>query len=372
MLDVKVIPNGVLLPPRKDSSKDWGIGGVVDSNGHFVEDSIYRFYFGGFYSFDENEIKVSEEEVIYLGHLIPHWGVFLVDFTRRLWFYYKCQNRNVKLAFFGIKMPSIGFDTMPQMYHDFFKLADIDETCIIDVKKITRFKTVYVPEMAYDEDKGKCDKVFLLPFRRIINNLEVFIRDCHPELKQFQTHSKVYLSRKKFAPYRESGESKIEEFFLLNGFTIIYPEELSFIEKTLISRDAEIIASIEGTTASGILFSNKTKKQIIIRKQSIMNIRQEWLNKMTDIPLIYINCYYEPIPGLPYSWDEGPFLMLFNGNIKRFARENGMTLPKGIVKANIKAILHYLHIALLHFLQRHALLQKAIEPLFILARKLRK
>lgn len=119
MLDVKIIQNGILLPPKKDSSKDWGIGGVVDNNGHFVEDSIYRFYFGGGYSYDENEINESEEEVIYLGHLIPHWGVFLVDFTRRLWYYYKCQNRNVKLAFFGINMPSIGFDRMPQAFHDF-------------------------------------------------------------------------------------------------------------------------------------------------------------------------------------------------------------------------------------------------------------
>lgn len=372
MLDVKIIPNGVLLPPKKDSSKDWGIGGVVDNNGRFVEDSIYRFYFGGFYSFDENEITESKEEVIYLGHLIPHWGVFLVDFTRRLWYYYKCQNRNVKLAFFGINMPSICFDAMPQMFHDFLKLADIDETSIIDVKKITRFKTVFIPEMGYDEDKKKCDKEFLLPFKRIIHNLDGFIRDNCTSLIQYQTYSKVYLSRKKFAPYRESGESKIEEFFSLNGFKVIYPEELTFIEKTLISRDAEIIASIEGTTASGILFSKNTKKQIIIRKQSIMNVRQEWFNKMTEIPLIYINCYYEPIPGLPYSWDEGPFLMLFNDNIKRFAKENGMILPKGIVIANIKAILHYLHIALLHFLQRHTLFQKAIEPLFILVRKLRK
>ena len=47
MLDVKIIQNGILLPPKKDSSKDWGIGGVVDNNGNFVEDSIYRFYFGG-------------------------------------------------------------------------------------------------------------------------------------------------------------------------------------------------------------------------------------------------------------------------------------------------------------------------------------
>lgn len=83
-LRVQVINNGILLPPKKDTSKSWGLGGVVDANESFVEDSIYRFYFGGYYDFDKNNIKESEEEVIYLGHLIPHWGVFLVDFHKKI------------------------------------------------------------------------------------------------------------------------------------------------------------------------------------------------------------------------------------------------------------------------------------------------
>ena len=192
------------------------------------------------------------------------------------------------------------------------------------------------------------------------------------EIDEFQTYHKVYLSRTRFATYRESGETIIERFFQINGFNIIYPETLSFFQQILIYKDAEIIASIEGTIAHNILFSVNAKSQIIIKKQELENSRQPWFNEMKKVPVKVINCYYEPIPGLPYSWDEGPFLILFNGNIKRFARENGMILPKGIVKANIKAILHYLHIALLHFLQRHSLLQKAIDPLFILARKLRR
>lgn len=370
-LKVQVIENGILLPPQKDKSKSWGLGGVVDGNGNFVEDSIYRFYFGGYYAFDKNAIVDSEEEVIYLGHLIPHWGVFLVDFTRRLWYFYKCKNPNVRLAFFGINMPHGGFAELEQMYHDFLKLADIDEATLIDVKKITRFKTIYVPEMGYDEDKKLSYEEYLTPFRRIIDNINLCQKiDCS-KVRDFKTYPKIYLSRTRFATFREAGENIIEKFFELNGFKVIYPETLSFLEKILIFKNADVIASIEGTTAHSILFSEHARQQIIIRKQKIKNSRQPWFNKIMNVPLIEIKCFYEPIPGMPYSWDEGPFLMLFNSELRKFAKENNMLLPSGILKANIKAILHYLHIALIHFLQRHNFLAKIIEPLFVVVRGVR-
>ena len=365
-LNVQIIPQGVLLPPKKDSSKSWGLGGVVDSNGSFVEDSVYRFYFGGYYEFDKNEVQTSDEEVIYLGHLIPHWGVFLVDFTRRLWYYYKANNPNLKLAFFGVNMPGKGFDGMHQMYHDFFQLADIDEANVIDIQSITRFKTVYLPEMGYDEDKEYYSLDYLLTFNRVIDNLNKVVAEKYAT---FKTYPKVYLSRTKFATFREAGENIIEQFFALNGFEIVHPEELDFIQKVLIFKYAEVIASIEGTTAHQcVLFSRNASSQIIIRKQKWENLRQQWFNMMKNVPCTVLDCYYEPIPGMPYSWDEGPFLMLLNRNVKKYAKENGMVLPKGIIAANIKAILHYLHIALIHFLQRHSVMGRLLVPVFGITR----
>lgn len=368
-LNVQVIPQGVLLPPKKDPSKSWGLGGVVDSNGSFIEDSVYRFYFGGFYEFDKNEVKTSEKEVIYLGHLIPHWGVFLVDFTRRLWYYYKANNPNLKLAFFGVNMPGKGFDGMHQMYHDFFQLADVDEANVIDVQSITRFKTVYLPEMGYDEDKEYYSLDYLLPFNQVIDNLNKVVAEKYAT---FKTYPKVYLSRTKFATFREAGENIIEQFFALNGYEIVHPEELDFIQKVLIFKDAEEIASIEGTTAHSILFATKAKSQIIIKKQKLDNSRQPWFNEMKGVPCTVLDCYYEPIPGMPYGWDEGPFLMQLNKNVRKYAKENGMVLPKGIYKANTKAILHYLHIALIHFLQRHSMMERLLAPVFGITRIIKK
>lgn len=85
--EVKIVPNGIMLPPKPHKSKIWGLGGIVDAQGSFVEESSFRFYFGGKYEYCDDDIVYHDEDVIYLGHLIPHWGVFLVDLTRRLWFY---------------------------------------------------------------------------------------------------------------------------------------------------------------------------------------------------------------------------------------------------------------------------------------------
>ena len=93
---------------------------------------------------------------------------------------------------------------------------------------------------------------------------------------------------------------------------------------------------------------------------------------MKHVPSTTLDVYYEPIPRLPYSWDEGPFLMLFNGNMKKFAKANGMILPRGILFANLNSILHYLHIALILYLQKHDFIHKAIKPLFVIVRKIKK
>lgn len=144
------------------------------------------------------------------------------------------------------------------------------------------------------------------------------------------------------------------------------------MQKVAVFQEAEVVASVEGATAASTLFAPKVQHQIIIRKQKIDCWRQPFFNEMKHVPFTMLDVYYEPIPGLPYSWDQGPFLMLFNGNMKKFAKANGMILPRGILFANINSILHYLHIALHHYLQRHDFIQKAINPLFAIVRKIRK
>ena len=86
----------------------------------------------------------------------------------------------------------------------------------------------------------------------------------------------------------------------MKGFKVIHLDALSFLEKILTFKNAVVVAIIEGTTAHSILFSEHIRRQIIIRKQKIKNPRQSWLQN-NECSVTEIKCFYEQIPGMPYS-----------------------------------------------------------------------
>ena len=77
--------------PRKNQEKSpvWGLGGVIDSSGKFVDESRYKngwSQFGGAYDYDKGKVSCLDEDVIWGGVFIKHWGHFLIDFMTRVWY----------------------------------------------------------------------------------------------------------------------------------------------------------------------------------------------------------------------------------------------------------------------------------------------
>ena len=56
---IKKISNGILLP-QKNGVFPWGIGGCLDENGRFVEESSVYNAFGGKYEYNENSVEQIE------------------------------------------------------------------------------------------------------------------------------------------------------------------------------------------------------------------------------------------------------------------------------------------------------------------------
>lgn len=329
-----VVENGVILPRREDG-KTWGMGGVIDVSGKLVPFSKDES-FGGEYSFDEEELKCYEEEVIYLGYTIEHWGTFLFDLFRRCYLYCKedFAKRHVKLAFCGIGFKEKTFGKIHNNCLELFQLLGVSENDLIDIRVPSRFQKVYVAEPGYDFAKYYYGE-FTLPYHRI---REQVLTDSS-EVKE--RPSKIYLTRTQFKPRKESGEKQIERFFHRNGFEIISMEKLSVTEQIRVIASAQIVVSIEGTVAHNILFACPGTTQVIIRKQSELNPRQPIFNQASETNAIYIDCYYEPFQSFPVSHDDGPFLILFNRQMKKFAKDNEMKFGKNICLYNFCAILDY-------------------------------
>lgn len=323
------IENGIVLPRKHviEGNSFRSLGGVVTENQEYVEEST-EYDFGGGYPIDSETIEKSDESVIYLGRGFPHYGVVMIDLIRRLYFKYSEEGRNLKLCYCGVYSEPGTFGKGEQRSWELLNDMGINREDVIDVRTPIQFKMVYVPEPGFEYDKYY-HKEFLIPYKYISDQVEA------------KNEKKLYLSRRKMGNIKEAGETIIEEFFSMNGYKVIYPDELSIFEQAEYLKGAEEIASVEGTISHNILFCNPGTKQIVIRKNTRLEPRHFLFNELMNSPVTYIDCLFNFVPGFPRHYDIGPFCMLFNSNIRRYAKDHGYKLPAGWFFRNIATMIKY-------------------------------
>lgn len=303
-----VVAEGVILPYKQHVDYKWGIGGVLDCNSNFVNESIHpgfasegRFRFGGKYLFDENNLNYIDEEVIYCDPIYPQWGHFLVDSVSRLWY---LKNKKYKVAFCGFNMKA---DAISGNFLRFFELLGLCKDDLIDVRVPTKFRKIIIPEMSYVAERYY-SKEYCEIFDSIRNAVS---RNNKREL----FCKKIYFTRTRFndnnIKYREKGEVDIEKLFALNGFSIISPECLSLDDLINSINNAETIVSLSGTIAHNVLFSKSKAEFIILNKSSHIQQQQYFLNIISGVSCTYVDVFFEPLIkiGIPIDSGRGPFIL---------------------------------------------------------------
>src|SRR6218665_2927919 len=97
-IQVCIVNDGMALPLKfLDNSPANGSGGVLDTQGNFVSASgMTESYlqYGKAYDIDRHSAPKQDEEVIWFGLFINHWGHFLIELIGRMWYlleHYKNQ-----------------------------------------------------------------------------------------------------------------------------------------------------------------------------------------------------------------------------------------------------------------------------------------
>lgn len=333
------VNDGCILPQKfigGSCGKPYGVGGVIDFNGNIVQESV-NDAFGAAYDVPEGDIVRSEDTVIYLGYSISHWGTFLVDLSKRLYYKYLCD-AGCKIAFCGVNFSAGALSAPDSKYGLFFSLAGIDPADVLDIRTPTRFKKIYVPTEAFTIGETIA-REYLLPFEAIVRSAG---KDDSCYESGNDCVNKIYLTRQRLHPRKESGERAFERFFEKNGYKVVAPESLNFDEQVRLFAGCKVLASIEGTGAHNILFAPAGSKQIIIRRMPFMSQRQPLFNLVKENDVTYIDCYARPFNIPPMDTDDGPYLVLFNKNIKKYAKDSQMKPLRFSFFYNSVAVMDYL------------------------------
>lgn len=317
-LSVVEVTDAIILPFKQTLTPRWGLGGVINRAGHFIDESYYKLndniIFGGKYDYDVSEQVNLDDIVIFMGHSFSHWGSFLLDHIARLWYVLREPNK-YKIAYCGIGYNPSTFGDISNQCYEFFNLIGIKKEQLIDIRNPTSFKKVIIPQLSFSPGIYYHNQ-----YRAIYETASVSVLT-----NEYTVFEKIYFTRTQFPKHKEIGERLIENFFEINGFEIISPEKLNVSEQIFYINNCSVFASLEGTIAHQILFaSHKLEKHIVIKKQSEINIRQHLFNQIKGIEAEYIDAYIEPYKGFPISHDDGPFLLDFNKNMLCFAKNNGM------------------------------------------------
>lgn len=310
-LRVEHIENGVILPfvPNENRIVSWGKGGVLDSEKNYVELSSSTNYgrceedrMKGSYAYDESLCKTIDEEVVYIGFIINHYGHLLVDCVNRLWYIIK-YHPQCRIAY----LPETG-TKMGGAFEEIMNIMGIDSERLLPIIEPTKFKNVIIPERS--EYPGK---YWTKEFKDTFD----YIRDQVPTDTRYE---KIYFTRRNLmiSFVKERGEQELIPLLKKAGFAVLSPEKYSIKQKIAMMKGCKEMATICGTTPFQYLFGNDNSKLIVFNKTYESNIFEFMINSIRHLDVTYVDAYYSLFPT---NIGHGPFIILKNDNVVNFFKD---------------------------------------------------
>ena len=255
-----------------------------------------------------DEIEKRNERVVYCGLFVKHWGHFLVEVVSRLWYFLEHDDGISKYIFV---VEENAKEEISGNYLRFFQLLGIGDRLEI-INKPSRFETVIVPELAYARMN-----YYSKQFKNIFWKVAKRAIESNPPICEAK---RIFFSRGHFKKAMDSeiGNNFLEQYFKANGFTILYPEDLTLEQMICYIRNAEICASPSGTLPHNYLFSQDNKRVIIVERTSLINEMQIDVDRIKDLEVIYIDGHWMFYPGLSGG---GPFCYGYTKEFKEFTKD---------------------------------------------------
>lgn len=254
--EVRTVDNGIILPLVRMGDSWDGIygGGVCDSDFTFisgmcrnVNKPIFNYSCYCSYEVEREELKYSDETVIYGGVAINHFGHTMLECLSRLWWVIENPKSKYKIIFLS---------TVPgkSYIYPFAEMMGISKDRIVLLDSPTQFKKVIVPDETIHSQSGYRDK-YMLPYNKIRENIEPSI------------HKKIYFTRSALARHDTVNEEYFEEFYRQRGFHVVSPEKLPIEEQIALAVGADEVACVLGTLSHFALFCKPGTKYTLLTRQ---------------------------------------------------------------------------------------------------------
>lgn len=316
---VAVYKDGRILPCRHKEGEKLTVysydGGVVDSDGNFVEASMLHEQpcsVGGAYA---ATFKRERGKAIYIGFLLSEWGNCLTDGLKKLWFLRTDEGR--KLIGQGAKVVFVTMHNaaLPAHQAELWRLAGFESSTWMHITEPTSFGEVVVPDNSFVARPDE-ERLFDERFVEVINCIK---RKAVEEMSgSMDIVQNIYFTRTKLRRSKDTNEKSIERLFRHLGYTIIAPEKLSIKRQIFLWANATNVAATEGSIAHSSMFMRKGSNLAVLKKADYVNGYQEAANKIAGVNTTYIKAHHSTCVSKAMPW-AGPFYLCVTAELQEWA-----------------------------------------------------
>jgi len=251
--EVRVIPNAriqAFTPPIVAAPPAGFRGGVVLGDSDGDRKLRHSRYWSAVDTFDDR-LDFSERlhgEFVYLGPLYDHFGHTMAEFVHRaIPSLILSSVRNFLVVGTHNNQPR-DTATMPNFFKGILQYLNISPERIKIVSSHSTVDSLFMCEQGSDFGGGSKDGY--LPY------LDFFTSMTPRPVSQTPNRSRrTYVSRAKVASGGNIlGQGYIESAFVEEGYDVVYPEELSFIDQMDVYGTSEVLIFPEGSACHGIEF----------------------------------------------------------------------------------------------------------------------
>lgn len=311
--------NEALLLPHRITEKG-NVGGVVDSEGHFVIGSGWKENDEGVYDYDEANVVMDDAVAIYIGLFNPTWGHVITDGLKKLWYLHTDECK--KLIANGAKVlySTVFGEPFPEYERRIFELAvgkDVEDFVL--VTEPTRFRTLVVPDNSIYLANGNL--YFTKEYVQMIHLIQSRTKQPVENLPK-----KIYFTRCGLVKYeQEMGELSIMRLFHRLGYAIYAPERLSVDEQIALLKNCEEFVATEGSISHSSIFCKPNTKIVLLRKFDYFNKYSFLINEAAQLDVTYIDVHKTSARVKSDHW--GPYYLYIGWNLVRWTKKCLFFLP---------------------------------------------
>ena len=238
---MRLLKNSIMMPLQ--GSMDSFAGGLFDADGQFVADSLLH---RGRPCEPCTPSETLQGTYIYGGCLFGHFGHFIWESLSRLYVVRKCKPYPIVFS-----SPNDTEKIFLEAFHALYKTLGAKNGIQL-VARPTR-----IENLIYDSPGSSLSPLFITD-AQLTALMHCDFRDMEP------VHEKVWLSRAMLNFGKLTNEREIEKAIRALGFTILYPEKLTFLEQIRIVSTAKIVAGCDGSAFFSVLFAKHVAGKFLV------------------------------------------------------------------------------------------------------------